>query len=225
MRLALMIEGREEPSAEAESCAMADACVDTVDTLFRSDHYLCRTSRPMLPSMPGRRSRPSPRARRPSASARLSRRSPSVLPGLLANAAATADHVSGGRIELGLGAGWLEREHRAFGFPFPRWASDSRCSQSNSRSCTDSGPRARRFPRHALLPRAGPWRAHRTDASSAAAGRRQRATRHGRARCSLRRRVQLRIPLAGRLRGGSLAGPRRMRTARSRPRRRSASRS
>jgi len=40
-------------------------------------------------------------------------------PGLLANAAARADHVSGGRIELGMGAGWMEREHRAYGFPFP----------------------------------------------------------------------------------------------------------
>jgi len=40
-------------------------------------------------------------------------------PALLANAVATVDHVSGGRIELGIGAGWLEREHRAFGFPFP----------------------------------------------------------------------------------------------------------
>jgi alkanesulfonate monooxygenase SsuD/methylene tetrahydromethanopterin reductase-like flavin-dependent oxidoreductase (luciferase family) len=40
-------------------------------------------------------------------------------PALLANAAATADHVSRGRIELGIGAGWMEREHRAFGFPFP----------------------------------------------------------------------------------------------------------
>ena len=41
------------------------------------------------------------------------------LPGLLANVAATADHVSGGRVELGMGAGWMEREHRAYGFPFP----------------------------------------------------------------------------------------------------------
>jgi alkanesulfonate monooxygenase SsuD/methylene tetrahydromethanopterin reductase-like flavin-dependent oxidoreductase (luciferase family) len=41
------------------------------------------------------------------------------LPGLLANAAATVDHISGGRIELGIGAGWMEREHRAYGFPFP----------------------------------------------------------------------------------------------------------
>ena len=40
-------------------------------------------------------------------------------PALLANAAATADHVWGGRAEVGLGAGWMQREHRAFGFPFP----------------------------------------------------------------------------------------------------------
>jgi alkanesulfonate monooxygenase SsuD/methylene tetrahydromethanopterin reductase-like flavin-dependent oxidoreductase (luciferase family) len=43
-------------------------------------------------------------------------------PGLLANAVATADHVSGGRVELGIGAGWMEREHRAYGFTFPETA-------------------------------------------------------------------------------------------------------
>jgi F420-dependent oxidoreductase-like protein len=40
-------------------------------------------------------------------------------PGLLAVTAATLDQMSGGRIELGLGAGWYEREHEAFGIPFP----------------------------------------------------------------------------------------------------------
>jgi len=40
-------------------------------------------------------------------------------PAVLANVVATADHISGGRVELGLGSGWMEREHEAFGFPFP----------------------------------------------------------------------------------------------------------
>jgi alkanesulfonate monooxygenase SsuD/methylene tetrahydromethanopterin reductase-like flavin-dependent oxidoreductase (luciferase family) len=39
-------------------------------------------------------------------------------PAMLAKLAATADEVSGGRLILGLGAGWNETEFRAFGFPF-----------------------------------------------------------------------------------------------------------
>jgi len=39
-------------------------------------------------------------------------------PGVLAKAAVTVDHVSGGRCELGLGAGWNQREFDAFGMPF-----------------------------------------------------------------------------------------------------------
>ncbi len=35
-----------------------------------------------------------------------------------AKLALTADHVSGGRVELGIGAGWMEREHEAYGFEF-----------------------------------------------------------------------------------------------------------
>jgi alkanesulfonate monooxygenase SsuD/methylene tetrahydromethanopterin reductase-like flavin-dependent oxidoreductase (luciferase family) len=39
-------------------------------------------------------------------------------PSNLAKLAVTADQISGGRIELGLGAGWHGREHAAYGFPF-----------------------------------------------------------------------------------------------------------
>lgn len=41
-------------------------------------------------------------------------------PAMLAKQAATVDAISGGRLIVGLGAGWNEREYRAFGFPFDR---------------------------------------------------------------------------------------------------------
>ncbi len=40
-------------------------------------------------------------------------------PGVLAIEVAQVDQMSGGRLELGLGAGWFEAEHRAYGIPFP----------------------------------------------------------------------------------------------------------
>ena len=40
-------------------------------------------------------------------------------PSVLAKSVATVDHISGGRVKLGMGAGWFEREHEAFGFVFP----------------------------------------------------------------------------------------------------------
>jgi len=42
------------------------------------------------------------------------------LPSLLAKMSATLDFISEGRLELGLGAGWSEEEHRSYGIPFPK---------------------------------------------------------------------------------------------------------
>lgn len=39
-------------------------------------------------------------------------------PSVLARMAVTVDHISGGRVEIGMGAGWYEREHVEHGFPF-----------------------------------------------------------------------------------------------------------
>jgi F420-dependent oxidoreductase-like protein len=41
-------------------------------------------------------------------------------PGVLAVQVAQVDQMSGGRVELGLGAGWYEAEHSAYGIPFPQ---------------------------------------------------------------------------------------------------------
>lgn len=45
-------------------------------------------------------------------------------PGLLAIGAAQVDQMSGGRVEFGLGAGWYEAEHLAYGVPFPANAAE-----------------------------------------------------------------------------------------------------
>jgi F420-dependent oxidoreductase-like protein len=40
-------------------------------------------------------------------------------PAVLANAIATIDHLSGGRVDVGIGAGWSQLEYEAYGIPFP----------------------------------------------------------------------------------------------------------
>lgn len=42
-------------------------------------------------------------------------------PAVLAKMAATIDQMSGGRLDLGVGTGWMDLEHDAFGLPFPAW--------------------------------------------------------------------------------------------------------
>jgi len=120
MRVALMIEGQEGVTWD-QWCALADACVELgIETLFRSDHYISQGDEDANVAHDAW-----------TTIAALAARTPTLrfgtlvspvtfrAPALLANAAATADQVSGGRIELGMGMGWMEREHRAFGFPFP----------------------------------------------------------------------------------------------------------
>ena len=61
-------------------------------------------------------------------------------PGNLAKMAATVAEMADGRLEIGLGAGWNDVEHRQHGLPFPERASASRCSRSSWRSCMAYGP-------------------------------------------------------------------------------------
>ncbi len=42
-------------------------------------------------------------------------------PAVIAKNAVTIDQMSGGRFDLGIGTGWMELEHQAFGLPFPPW--------------------------------------------------------------------------------------------------------
>ena len=88
-----------------------------MEALFRSDHYVSGFDETVPCSTPGRRSAGSPRARRSSSSA-LSCPGHVSAPAVLARSAATADEIAGGRVTLGMGAGWMEREHDAYGFEF-----------------------------------------------------------------------------------------------------------
>ena len=115
-----MIEGQEGVSWQ-QWLALARACEEHgVETLFRSDHYLS-------PAAPFEREALDAWTTIAALAASTTRLrfgtlvSPATFrhPSLLAKAVATADHVSGGRVELGMGAGWMELEHRAHGFEFP----------------------------------------------------------------------------------------------------------
>ena len=120
MRVSLMIEGQEGVTWQ-QWCDLADACEEHgVATLYRSDHYISQANETGSVAHDAWTTLAALAAR--TTTLRFGTLvSPATfrLPGLLANAVATVDHVSGGRIELGLGGGWMEREHRAYGFPFP----------------------------------------------------------------------------------------------------------
>ena len=120
MRFAVMIEGQEDVTWD-DWVALAQACERLAfEALFRSDHYLSvmggddRGSLDAWGTLCGLAAITS--------TLRLGTLvSPATFrhPSVLAKNAVTADHISGGRVELGMGTGWLEAEHRAYGFRFP----------------------------------------------------------------------------------------------------------
>jgi F420-dependent oxidoreductase-like protein len=114
-----MIEGQEDVNW-LDWVALADACERSgVEALFRSDHYVSVLGEGERGSLDAWGTLNALAAR--TTTLRLGTMvSPSSFrhPSVLAKLATTADHVSGGRIELGLGTGWSEIEHTAYGFPF-----------------------------------------------------------------------------------------------------------
>src|SRR5919198_4382624 len=114
-----MIEGQEGVTWE-QWVALAQACEDAgLEALFRSDHYTSfrrdaggsLDAWATISALAGVTSM----IRLGTLVSPATFRHPSVL----ARMVVTADHVSGGRVELGLGAGWNEQEHVQHGFPFP----------------------------------------------------------------------------------------------------------
>jgi alkanesulfonate monooxygenase SsuD/methylene tetrahydromethanopterin reductase-like flavin-dependent oxidoreductase (luciferase family) len=113
-----MIEGQEGVAWE-DWVALASACEEHgVEALFRSDHYISwfDESRHVLDAwttLAGLAARTT-RLELGTLVSPATFRHPSVL----TRSAATVDEISGGRVTLGLGAGWEAREHEAYGFEF-----------------------------------------------------------------------------------------------------------
>jgi F420-dependent oxidoreductase-like protein len=120
VRICLMIEGQEGVAWD-EWVALARACEEHgLEGLFRSDHYRSvfdiagRGSLDAWATLAGLAA-VTERIRLGTMVSPATFRRPSIL----ARMVATVDHISGGRVELGLGAGWNQGEHDAYGFPFP----------------------------------------------------------------------------------------------------------
>jgi F420-dependent oxidoreductase-like protein len=119
VKIALMIEGQEDVTWD-DWVALAEACERSgIEALFRSDHYMSVSGEDERGSLDAWGTICALAAR--TSTLRLGTMvSPSSFrhPSVLAKLVTTADHVSGGRVSLGLGTGWSEVEHTAYGFPF-----------------------------------------------------------------------------------------------------------
>ena len=192
MRVCLMVEGQEDVTWE-QWLALARAAEDAgLDGLFRSDHYSA-IIKPLAGALDAWATL--------SALAAVTSRirlgtlvSPATFrhPSVLARMATTVDHISGGRVELGMGAGWYERDHTGERLPVPRHQGAVRALRRAGR---DRRPhvdrRGLRSPRRALhAARADGAAEAPAAAASASRPRRQGGAARRRARRALRDGVQ-----------------------------------
>ncbi|GAA2705442.1 LLM class F420-dependent oxidoreductase [Actinoplanes palleronii] len=122
MQLRIFTEPQEGNSYDHQLALARRAEECGFDAFFRSDHYLAQTD--WSDGLPGPTdswitlaglARETRRIRLGTLVSSATFRDPAVL----ALTVAQVDLMSGGRVELGLGAGWFEAEHRAFGLDFP----------------------------------------------------------------------------------------------------------
>ena len=120
MQLRIFTEPQQGASYEQQLAVARATEAGGFDAFFRSDHYLTMGSGG-LPGPTdswvtlGALARETERVRLGTMVTSATFR----LPGILAISVAQVDQMSGGRVELGLGAGWFEAEHSAYGVPFP----------------------------------------------------------------------------------------------------------
>ena len=118
MRLCLMIEGQEGVTWDDWVRLARLTEENGLEGLFRSDHYTAiirpdADAHDAWATLAGLAA-VTERIRLGTMVSPATFRHPSVL----ARMAVTVDHISGGRVEVGMGSGWYEREHETHGFPF-----------------------------------------------------------------------------------------------------------
>lgn len=121
MRLRIFVEPQQGATYEDQLAVARCAEEEGFDAFFRSDHFVNMGGTDGLPGPTDSWTTLAGLARE-TASIRLGTLVTSAtfrLPGILAVTVAQVDAMSGGRVELGLGAGWYEDEHRAYAIPFP----------------------------------------------------------------------------------------------------------
>jgi F420-dependent oxidoreductase-like protein len=120
-RIGIMIEGQEGLTWDRWRRIAETVEAVGFESLWRSDHLFSLYDVPTRPGLDTWTS-----LTYLAATTRRIRFGPLVCPitfhqpSILARQAAAVDVLSGGRLELGVGAGWHDREHQAFGIPYPR---------------------------------------------------------------------------------------------------------